>query len=245
MGGSHGDGPLARLRSKRGTKGVLLVVALTWGGGGGVQTPLGGQGTVDLLGGGELQVAGLLGHNGALVLGGQAGDKLGDELANLLGVQVTHLLRDINNTGDHLLVALLFTLSKDTAGAANLNRELFTAGVGNILTGLLLNILGGTGGLVDGLAHFLALTVAFLLHRLVALLNGLVESLLLEGNLTGLLKVLVTDLFLGGHKLGDIGVVALLGVLVCALKDGILLQGLNALLLLYTAETSLGILNTS
>ena len=190
-------------------------------------------------------MTGLLGHNGALVLGGQAWDKLGDELADLLGVQVTHLLGDINNTGDHLIVALLITLGKDTAGAANLNRELLTAGVSNELTGLLLNILGGTGRLVDGLANFLALTVAFLLHGLVALLDGLVESLLLEGNLTVLLKVLVADLFLGGHKLGDIGIVALLGVLVCALKDGVLLQGLDALLLLYTAQAGLGVLDTS
>ena len=43
-------------------------------------------------------------------------------------------------------------------------------------------------------------------------------------------------LFLGCHKLSDIGVVTLLCVLVSALQDGILLQGLDFLLLHETTQ---------
>ncbi len=50
----------------------------------------------------KLECAGLLGYNGALVLGLQLGDQLGLQTAGLLGVQVTHLLGDINKRGQHL-----------------------------------------------------------------------------------------------------------------------------------------------
>ena len=50
----------------------------------------------------ELECAGLLGDNGALVLGLQLGDQLGLQAAGLLGVQVTHLLGDINQRGQNL-----------------------------------------------------------------------------------------------------------------------------------------------
>merc|ERR1719295_2294410 len=59
-----------------GRAGLALLVGLTGGGVGGVQAPLGLQGLVNLLGVAELEVAGLLGDDGALVLGLQLGDKL-------------------------------------------------------------------------------------------------------------------------------------------------------------------------
>jgi len=244
-GSSHRNGSLAGGRTKGSTESILFIIALTGRSLGRVKTPLGSQRTVNLLGSGKLEVASLLGDNSTLVLRSQTGDKLGDELADLLGVQVTHLLWNINNAGDHLLVALLISLSKHTSSSADLNRQLLTAGVSYILARLLLNILGCTGGLVDSLTNFLTLAVTFLGHGLVALLNGLIEGLLLESNLTGFLKVLIAHLLLGGHKLGDIGVVTLLSVLVGALQDGILFQSLDCLLLLYTAQTSLIVLDTS
>ena len=221
--------------------GVGLVVRLSGGGVRGVQAPLGLQRLLNLLGVAELEVAGLLGDDGALVLRLELGDKLGLEPAGLLGVEVTHLLGDIKERHDSLVVALLGTLLGDTAGAANLNGELLTLCVTNKLAGLLLDVLGLARGLVDGPALLGSLAVADLLQGLVALLHGLVESLLLEGDLAGLLEILLTHFLLGSLKLRHIGVVALLNILVGALKDGILGEGGDGLLLLDTAEAGLGI----
>ena len=55
----------------------------------------------------------------------------------------------------------------------------------------------------------------------------------------------LADLLLAGGELGDVGVVALLHVLVGALQDGLLLQAGHGLLLLNTAQASLGVLLTS
>ena len=66
-------------------------------------------------------------------------------------------------------------------------------------------------------------------------------GLLLEGDLAGLLKVLLTDLFLSRLELSDIGVVALLDILVRALKNGVLLQGGDGLLLLHAAQAGVGV----
>merc|ERR1719220_2068390 len=118
--------------------GLALLVGLAGGGVGGVQAPLGLQGLVNLFGVAELEVAGLLGDDGALVLRLELGDKLGLEPAGLLGVEVTHLLGDIQERGDNLVVALLRTRLADTAGAADLNGELLTLCVTNKLAGLLL-----------------------------------------------------------------------------------------------------------
>lgn len=108
-------------------------------------------------------------------------------------------------------------------------------------TGLLLHVFGGARGFIDGTALLGALAVADLLEGLVALLDRLLDSLLLEGDLAGLLEVLVADLLLGGGELCDVGVVALLHVLVGALQDGVLLDGLHGLLLLHAAEAGLGV----
>ena len=69
-----------------------------------VEAPFGEQW---LLGGrrvAEPQVAGLLGHDGALLVGGEAGHKAGGEAAHLAGVQVAHLLGDVHHRGHHLQV---------------------------------------------------------------------------------------------------------------------------------------------
>ena len=50
------------------------------------------------------------------------------------------------------------------------------------------------------------------------------------------------DLLLAGGELGDVGVVALLHVLVGALQDGLLLQAGHRLLLLHAAQPGLGVL---
>ena len=51
----------------------------------------------------------------------------------------------------------------------------------------------------------------------------------------------VADLLLAGGELGDVGVVALLHVLVCALQDGILLQRGHLLHLLHAAQPRVGV----
>ena len=76
----------------------------------------------------------------------------------------------------------------------------------------------------------------------VALLHCLVLRLLGEGDGAGLLKVLLADLLLAGLELGDVGVVALLRVLVGALQDGLLLQAGHGLLLVHAAQPGLGVL---
>merc|ERR1712106_251908 len=107
-------------------------------------------------------------------------------------------------------MALLVSLREYTASTTYLHRQLFTASVSHKLARLLLHVLCGAGGLIDGLAHLLPLPVALLEDRLVAVLHCLIVGLLLEGYGAGLLKCLLTHLLLGGLELGDISVVALL-----------------------------------
>ena len=87
----------ATVKAQGSSQSVILVIALSGGGGGGVQTPLGQQRLLHLPGLSELEDAGLLGHDSALVLGGELGHQLGDKSTGLLGVEVTHLLGDIHH----------------------------------------------------------------------------------------------------------------------------------------------------
>ena len=231
--------------SEWGTKGAALVVLLTRLSGSGVQAPLGLQGLLNFLRVGELEVADFPRDGGALSNWVELGDQLGLEAAGLLGVQVTGFLRNINKRGDDLIVALFGSFLSDAASTADLDGELLAVGVSNKLAGLLLNVLGGAGGLIDSAALLRTLSIADLLEGLVAFLHGLVESLLLEGDLAVLLEVLLANLLLSSSKLCDIGVVALLNILVGALKNGILLDGLHLLLLFNAAESSIGIILAS
>ncbi len=83
----------------------------------------------------------------------------------------------------------------------------------------------------------------YLSSGLVALLHGLVEGLLLEGDLAALLKVLLADLLLRRLELGHVGEMALLGVLVGALQNGILLERGHLLLLVDAAEPRGGVVD--
>jgi len=231
--------------AKGSSKSIGLIVCLSWTSWGGVQAPLGLQRLLNLLRGGELEVASLLGDHGALVSRLQLGHKLGLEAAGLLGVQVANFLWDVNEGSDGLVVALLWALLGNTASSANLDGELLTLGVANKLAWLLLNVLGSTARLVNGSALFWTLSVANLLQGLVALLDGFIHSLLLEGDLAGLFKVLLADLLLSWSELRHISVVALFDILVGALKNGILLQGLDSFLLLHAAETSFGVIDAT
>ena len=124
------------------------------------------------------------------------------------------------------------------SSSTDLNRKLLTASVSDKLARLLLNILGCAGRLVHRPALLLALSVAHLLCGSVALPHSLIEGLLLESDLTGLLKVLFANLLLTRGKLSDISVVTLFSVLVCTFKDGFLLQGCYLILLFDTTEAS-------
>ena len=193
----------------------------------------------------ELQDARLLGYDGALVLRREARHQLGHKPAGLLGVEITHFLGNINNAGEDLVVTLLITFLQSAAGSTDLDGKLLTGGVSHELTGLLLHILGAAGGLVHSLTDLLSLAVTNLLYRFVTFPHSLVESLLFEGDGTSLLKVLLADLLLCRLKLGDVGVVTLLHVLVSALQDWLLLQGGHLLLLLHTAQAGLRVLHAA
>jgi len=240
-----GVGEVVARSSEGFTKCILLVVRLARCSWGGVEAPPGLERNFLLPRCGELEKTGLFGNNSALVLGGELRHQLGHKFANLLWVEVTMLLRHVNKRGEHLIVALLNSFLENTPSSTDLNRKLLTAGVSNKLAGLLLHILGCARRLVDSLANLGTLTVADLLDWGVALPHCLVEGLLLEGDGTGLLKGLVAHLLLGGGELGDIGVVALLSVLVGALQDWVLLDGRHCLLLVNTAQPSFGILLTA
>ena len=220
---------------------IGLIIGLSRGGLRGVQAPLGLQRLLNLFRVAELEVASLLGNGGALMLRLELGDQLRLEAAGLLGVEIADLLRDIEQRNDSLVVTLLRTLLSNTASTADLNRELLTLRVTNKLAGLLLYVPGRAGRLIDSPALFGTLTIADLHQRLVALLHLFLCRLLLEGDLAGLLKILLTHFLLGSFKLRHIGVVALLNILVGALKDGILLECGDGLLLLNAAEAGLGI----
>ena len=246
--------------TKRGTKSIVLIVRLSRSSRSGVQTPPCLQRLRHLSGLAELQVTSLLRDDGALVHGGQLGRQLSLKSAGLLWVEVTHLLGDIDQGRDDLVMALLGSLLEGTASSADLNGKLLTGGVSHELAGLLLHVLGAAGGLVHSPALLGTLAVTDLLHWLVALLHSLVVSLLLEcaemKHVTNcslhthvlhlhaalLLEVLLADFLLAGSELSDVGVVALLHVLVSTLQDGLLLQAGHGLLLLDAAEPSLRVL---
>ena len=80
------------------------------------------------------------------------------------------------------------------------------------------------------------MTIAYLLQRPVALFHSFVEGLLLEGDLTYLLKILLAHLLLGSLKLCHIGVMALLHILVGTLENGVLLQCGDRLCLVNAAK---------
>jgi hypothetical protein len=207
-----------------------------------IKAPPGQQRLVNLLWSAELEVAGLLGDDGALMFGLEPGNQLSLEPAGLLGVQVTDLLRNIKERHNSLVMALLGSFLRCAPSTTYLNRELLASSVSNKLARLLLNVLGGARRFIDGSALLRTLSIADLFNGLVALLNGLVESLLFEGNLTDLLKVLLTHFFLGSFKQGHIGVMALLNILVCALENWILLNGLDGLLLLNAAKAGIRVI---
>jgi len=127
----------------------------------------------------EFELTGFFGNDGALWFRLQLGNKLGDEAASLLWVQVTGFFGNIYEGSDDLVVLL-------------------TLGITNKLAGLLLDVLGGARGFIDSAALLRTLAIANLFNGPVAFLHGLIESLLLEGDLTGLLEVLLTNLLLSG-----------------------------------------------
>ena len=129
--------------SKRITKSIALFILLTRFSWGGVQAPPGLEWLVNLLRLAELETADLLRNGGAFSNRVELGDKLGLEAAGLLWVKITSLLGNINEGGDDLIMALLFSFLSDATSTADLNRELLTLGVSNKLARLLLNVLGG------------------------------------------------------------------------------------------------------
>ena len=192
----------------------------------------------------KLEDTGLLGYNSALVFRGQFRNKLRHKSAGLLRVEITNLFWNINKRGCYFIMTLLSTFFIGAASSTDLHRQLLTAGVSYKLARLLLNILGAAAALIHCPALLWSLSITLFLNRFVTLLNSLIECFLLECDLTQLLKVLLTHFFLSWLKLGDIGVVTLLCVLVGALQDGLLLQTGDSLLLVNTTEPCVWISDT-
>lgn len=165
----------------------------------------------------ELEIASFLGKDCALLLGLQAGDKLRLQSAGLLRVEVAHFLGNIHETVNLLFVAFFGSLLVHATSPANLDRQFLAGCVPNKLPRRLLNVSGAARRFVDGSAFFLALPVANLLLGPVALSDGFLDGLLSECNLTLLLKVLFANFLLGRFEVRDVGVVALLDILVLAL----------------------------
>ena len=101
----------------------------------------------------------------------------------------------------------------------------------------------GVGDAVDLLVSLVSLTTN-LHQRAVTFLHRLIPRLLHEGDGTFLVERLLADFLPARFELSDVGVVTLLGVLVSALQDRLLLQGGDGLLLVNTAEPCLGVLLT-
>ena len=118
-----------------------------------------------------------------------------------------------------------------TACTTDLHGSFFTARVPNEPSLPVVDVLRCAGGLVDGLALVRALPVANLLYRPVALPHHLLHRLLPECDLALLLKVLLTGLLLRRLEVGNIGVVALLNVLVCAFQDRVFGKSLDTFFL--------------
>lgn len=124
-------------------------------------------------------------------------------------------------------MTFFLSLFGDTTGAANLDGNFLARCVADKFSGSLFDVTGGARRFVESTALLLSLTVANLLQRLVALLDSLRVGLLLEGDLTLLLKVLLADFLLSGFECRDVGVVALFLLFVNTLKDRVLGNGLN------------------
>jgi hypothetical protein len=171
----------------------VLVTRLSWCR---IQTPLGFEGLVNLLGLGELQITDLLWDCRAFRNWLQPRDQLSLESACLLRIQVTGFFGNINERCEDFVVAFFRTFIGYTSSAADFNGQLLTASISNKFTWLFFHVSGGASGLKQGTALLWALAIANLLQRTVTLLHSFIESLLFKGDLAGLLKVLITNFFL-------------------------------------------------
>ena len=125
-----------------GGQSLVFIVGLSRGWSTRVQTPLCQQRLVHWPRAGELEDTRLFWNDRALVFWGQPRHKLVGEFASFLWVQVADFFRHIDERGENLIMALLWSFLENTTSSTDLNRELLTAGVSNELAGLLLHILG-------------------------------------------------------------------------------------------------------
>merc|ERR1719481_263297 len=142
-------------------------------------------------------------------------------------------------------MTLLVPFFIGTASPTDLHRKLLTTCFPNKLSWLFLHILGCAGRLIHSSTLLRTLTIAHLLNRFIAMLYSLIECLFLKCYLALLLKSLLTNLLHRRFKLSNIGVVALLSVLVGTLKYWFLLQGAHRLSFLNTTKPSFRICGTT
>merc|ERR1719150_1443444 len=160
IAGQGNDRVVLRTRTEGFSESIGFIIGLSWSSRGFVEAPFGLQRNCDLLGLRELESAGLLRDNGALVLRLQSGNKLGDISAGLLWVQVTDFLRNINKRSEHFVMTLFISICEDTSSSTDLNRKFLTGSVSDKLARLLLNIFGGAGRLIHSATLLWSLSIA-------------------------------------------------------------------------------------
>ena len=227
----------------------------------GVDAPLFPEGSFDLFGVAEFEVADFLRNDGAFGFGLQSGDEFGLESASLLRVEVANFFRHVDEGVDRLIVALFGSLLDCATLTAKFDGQFLALSVADKFTRRLFDITSGARRLVEGFAFLVVTTTAStvcrlsrlsilgltsaatapLLQRSVALLHGFRLCHLFEGDLASFLKVFVANFFLSRLKLGDISVVAFFDVFVRAFEDGIFLQGVDRRLFVDAAQTGFGV----
>jgi len=172
-------------------------------------------------------VAGLLRHDGALVGRGQSWNELGGESADLLGVEVAHLLRGVHHRHNHLVMTLLLPLLVDATRSTDFDGKFLALTVPDKLTWLFFDVFGGTRRFENSSALLGPFSIANLFDWFVTLFNGFVDSLLFKSDSTLFLKILVTNFLLCGGKLSDVSIMALLNILMRTLQYWLFIQGIH------------------
>ena len=117
------------------------------------------------------------------------------------------------------IMAFLIAFFCNTAGTADLQRQLFALGIANKFSQFLLHISGCTRSLIHRSAFLGSLSIAHLFHRSVAFLHCFPCCLLFKGDLAKLLEILFAHLFLDRVECSDVSVVTFFNVFVSTLQD--------------------------
>ena len=114
-----------------------------------------------------------------------------------MGIQIADFFRHADDGVDLFVVTLLVAFDGRASGSANFDRNFFAARVAHVLRPVLLvHVLGGAGGLVNGSAGLGAVAVADLVDGGVTFLDDFFHRFRGERDLAQFLKVFFAQLFL-------------------------------------------------